>query len=317
MTRVHLRLAGWMLLALLCACQRQAGPGEAAVPTAKKLPAQAAFAANQQAWRDQRRAELTKPDGWTSLVGLHWIEPGPHYVGSAGDNGIRLAMGPAQLGMIDLRKDGQVRFVPARDVALTLDGAPLAGPTVLRTDADEAGPARLAFDDGKGVATVIERAGRHALRVKHADASTRTTFAGLDYWPADASWKVDARFIPHPAGKTIQIANIIGTLDDVPNPGVLEFERDGRTHRIEALDEGGDGLFLIIADRTSGHGSYGAGRYIDAPKPDARARVAIDFNQAYNPPCAFTAFATCPLPPPGNRLDLAVTAGEKMYSTPH
>jgi hypothetical protein len=303
-----------MLLGLAGACQREAGPGQATVPPAKQAPAHAAFAAGQQAWRDQRRAELTRPDGWTSLVGLHWIEPGAHYVGSAGDNGIRLAVGPAQLGMIDLRKDGVVRFVPAEGVALTLDDGPLQAPAVLRTDADEAGPSRLAFDDGKGLATVIERGGRRALRVKHADAPTRTAFAGLDYWPADASWKVDAKFIPHPAGKTIQIANIIGSLDDVPNPGVLEFERDGRIHRIEALDEGGDGLFLIIADRTSGHGSYGAGRYIDAPRPDARGRVAIDFNQAYNPPCAFTAFATCPLPPPENRLDLAVTAGEKIPS---
>lgn len=318
MTRVHLRWAGSMLLLVLAgACQREAAPGRPQAPSPGREPARTAdvaFVAEQQAWRDRRRAELVKPDGWTSLVGLHWIEPGPHYVGSAGDNGIRLAMGPAQLGMIDLRKDGQVRFVPGKDAALTLDGAPLATPAVLRTDADEAGPSRLAFDDGKGLATVIERAGRHALRVKHADAPTRTAFGRLDYWPADASWKIDARFTPHPAGKTLQIASIIGTLDDVPNPGVLEFERDGRIHRIEALDEGGDGLFLIIADRTSGHGSYGAGRYIDAPKPDAQGRVSIDFNQAYNPPCAFTAFATCPLPPPENRLDLAVPAGEKIYS---
>lgn len=317
MTRVHLRVAGWMLLALACGCQRGGDTGQASTTSAKDVSARtadAAFAVAQRAWRDQRRADLTRPDGWTSLVGLHWIEPGPHYVGSAGDNGIRIAMGPAQLGMIDLRKGGTVRFVPAQGVALTLDDAPLQGAVVLRTDADAAGPSRLAFDDGKGLATVIERGGRHALRVKHADAPTRTAFAELDYWPADPSWKIDARFIPHPAGKTIQIANIIGTLDDVPNPGVLEFQRDGRVHRIEALDQGGDGLFLVIADRTSGHGSYGAGRYIDAPRPDARGRVAIDFNQAYNPPCAFTAFATCPLPPPENRLDLAVTAGEKIHS---
>jgi len=115
---------------------------------------------------------------------------------------------------------------------------------------------------------------------------------------------------------SIAIANIIGGVEQVPNPGALEFARDGRTFRIEALDEGEDTLFLVFADRTNGHGSYGAGRFIDAPKPDAQGRVAIDFNQAYNPPCAFTAFATCPLPPPENRLDLAVTAGEKAYRKP-
>ncbi|MCA1714910.1 MAG: DUF1684 domain-containing protein, partial [Gammaproteobacteria bacterium] len=157
---------------------------------------------------------------------------------------------------------------------------------------------------------------RYALRVKHLEAPSRIQFAGLDYWPADPSWKIDAKFLPHPPGKTIPIASIIGTVDEIPNPGAVEFQRDGRSYRLEALDEGEDGLFLIVADRTNGHGSYGAGRYIDAPKPDARGRVVVDFNQAYNPPCAFTAFATCPLPPPENRLDLAITAGEKAYAKP-
>ena len=99
----------------------------------------------------------------------------------------------------------------------------------------------------------------------------------------------------------------------MPNPGAVEFERDGKTYRLEALDEGDGGLFLVFADRTSGHGSYGAGRFLDAPKPGAAWHVALDFNQAYNPPCAFTPFATCPLPPPENRLDLAIDAGEKTY----
>jgi len=123
-------------------------------------------------------------------------------------------------------------------------------------------------------------------------------------------------FVPHPAGKTIEIADIIGTLNQVPNPGAIEFQRDGKTYRIEALDEGDDELFLVFADRTNGHGSYGAGRFLYAPRPDAQGRVALDFNQSYNPPCAFTPFATCPLPPPENRLDLAVLSGEKAYAKP-
>ena len=104
--------------------------------------------------------------------------------------------------------------------------------------------------------------------------------------------------------------------DEMPNPGAVEFQRDGKTYRLEALDEGGDELFLIYADRTSGHGSYGAGRYLYTAMPDAKGNVVLDFNQGYNPPCAFTAFATCPLPPPENRLDLAITAGEKAYAKP-
>ena len=169
------------------------------------------------------------------------------------------------------------------------------------------------FDGGKGLATVIERGGRLALRVKHADAESRLQFTGLEYWPGGRDWQVAARFVPHAAGKTLPIANIIGTTDEVPNPGAVEFERGGKTYRLEALDQGEGTLFLVFADRTNGRGSYGAGRFIDAPKPDAQGRVLIDFNQSYNPPCAFTAFATCPLPPPENRLDLAVEAGERDY----
>jgi uncharacterized protein (DUF1684 family) len=122
--------------------------------------------------------------------------------------------------------------------------------------------------------------------------------------------------VPHPAGQTIEIASIIGTTDQVPNPGAIEFTRDGKTYRIEAQDEGEGELFLVFADRTNGHGSYGAGRFLYAPMPDANGKVMLDFNQSYNPPCAFTAFATCPLPPPQNRLDLAITAGEKAYAKP-
>lgn len=310
-TRMFLLL---LLLAAVGGCQRDSEPRDdsAAADAARTSAANTAFQRAEQAWRDQRRADLLKPDGWTSLIGLHWIEPGAHYVGSAAGNGIRLAMGPAQLGMLE-RKGALVRLVPDKAAALTLDGQPLQSPATLKTDADEAGPSAIGFDDGKGVATVIKRGERYALRVKHAEAPGRTRFAGLQYWRADPSWNVMARFVPHPPGKTIAIASIIGDMSDVPNPGAVEFQREGKTYRLEALDEGGDGLFLIFADRTNGRGSYGAGRYIDAPKPDAAGRVAVDFNQAYNPPCAFTAFATCPLPPPENRLDLAITAGEKAY----
>ena len=314
MARTIHTLLPLLLLAAIGGCERSGQRGDSAAAKSARSPAtDAAFGQAQQAWRDERRANLLKPDGWTSLVGLHWIEPGAHYVGSNAGNGIRLAMGPAQLGMIE-RKGEQVRLVPDKSAALTLEGQPLQSPTILKADADEGGPSVLGFDAGKGVATVIKRSGRYALRVKHVEAPGRVRFAGLDYWPADPSWKIDAKFMPHPPGKTIPIASIIGTVDEVPNPGAVEFQRDGRSYRLEALDEGEDGLFLILADRTNGHGSYGAGRYIDAPKPDARGRVVVDFNQAYNPPCAFTAFATCPLPPPENRLDLAITAGEKAYA---
>lgn len=273
---------------------------------------QSAFDADQQAWRDQRREGLLAPGGWASLTGLHWITPGAHYVGSSAGNGIQLTMGPAHLGMIELRDD-QLRFVPETGVDQTVDGEPLKAAIDLRSDDNEAGPSVLGFDDGRGQASVILRNGRYALRVRHADAPTRAGFAGLDYWPAQRDWVVSGQFIPHPPGKNIEVANIIGAFDSMPNPGLVEFQRDGQAYRLEAIDEGEGELFLIFADRTNGQGSYGAGRFLYAPMPDAQGQVVLDFNRSHSPPCAFTAFATCPLPPPENRLDLAVTAGEKNY----
>ena len=305
-----------MMVVLAClgaaaACHREPAAPDPA-QAASDAAANAAFQQVQQAWRAERLAQLTKPDGWASLVGMHWLDPGSHRVGSDTDNGIRLEMGPAHLGVFTVR-NGATRFVA--DTAVTIDGT-AARSSALRSDADAQGPSVIAFDEGKGLATVIARGGRLALRVKHADADSRLRFTGLQYWDGGRDWQVPARFIAHPAGKTLPIANIIGTTDEIPNPGAVEFERGGTTYRLEALDEGGDTLFLVFADRTSGHGSYGAGRFLDAPKPDPQGRLVIDFNQAYNPPCAFTPFATCPLPPPENRLDLAIEAGERDYIKP-
>ena len=311
MTRMAL-LAPTMCLAL-AACGDDAAEAEKAREAA--ATAAAAFTAEQQAWREERRSGLLKPDGWSSLIGLHWIEPGSHYIGSDADNGIRIEIGPKHLGLLD-RKDDRLRFVPESGVTVSLDGQPLTGGTPLKVDTDEGGPSTIGFDDGNGIATVIKRGDRYALRVKHANAPTRVNFGKLEYWPGGRDWRIDGKFIAHPGGRTIPIVNIIGMTDEIPNPGAVEFQRDGKTFRLEALDEGDGKLFLIYADRTSGHGSYGAGRYLDAPMPDAQGKVTLDFNRGYNPPCAFTAFATCPLPPPENRLDLLIAAGEKAYAKP-
>jgi uncharacterized protein len=161
---------------------------------------------------------------------------------------------------------------------------------------------------------VIERSGRYGLRVKDNDAATRKAFPGhMDNWPIDPAWRIEAKFEPHPPGTTIEIASIINTLDPMPNPGAVVFEKDGKTYRLEAVDEGDGQLFLIFADRTSGKETYGAGRFLYAA-PAVDGKTIVDFNKSYNPPCVFTPYATCPLAPPENRLDLAVTAGEKKYA---
>ncbi len=213
-------------------------------------------------------------------------------------------------------RDGDtVWFTPERGAALRVDDKPLTGRIRFASDRDPA-PTLIAFDDGKGQLSLIHRGERYALRVKHADAASRANFAGLQYWPGGPSWRVNARFVPHEPGKTLPIVDITGLTTQMPNAGALEFERDGRTWRLEALGEPGRELFVIFADRTSGHGSYPAGRYLDLAAPDADGQVQVDFNHAYNPPCAFTPFATCPLAPPENRLDLRIDAGEQAYHAP-
>ncbi len=304
---VFLLCLPWALLAL-SACRGDKGDATDGVKAADP-----AFLADHQIWRNQRLEDLLQPDGWTTLVGMHWLELKAHYIGSGTGSGIRLAVGPERLGMVQQDK-GRVFFTPEAGTQLTLDGEPFKGRVELRNDHDPS-PNVIGFDEGKGLMSVIERGGRQALRLKHADAITRSQFAGLEYWPVEASWKVEGKFTPHPPGKTIPIVDIIGVQSDLPNPGTIDFTRDGQTYRMEALAGQGGDLFVVLADRTSGHGSYPAGRFLDVGAP-VNGKVSLDFNRAYNPPCAFTRFATCPLPPPENRLDLFIEAGEKTYKQP-
>ncbi|WDI92105.1 DUF1684 domain-containing protein [Xanthomonas campestris] len=312
MTVLH-RGRGWLLGMLVAVsvlgCGREAPPAPAPVALDKT------FLADNAAWREARLTELRAPDGWTSLVGLHWLSLKAHYIGRSADSGIRLAVGPPKMGMVSSERDA-VWFVPERGAALTVGGKPLTGKIRFQSDVDPQ-PTLIGFDDGKGVLSLIHRGDRYALRVKHADAPSRTGFAGLEYWPIDPSWRIQARYVPNNVGKTIPIVDIVGISSEQPNAGAIEFERDGKTYRLEAIGEPGRPMFVVFADRTSGHGSYSAGRFLDLEAPDASGHVVVDFNRAINPPCAFTPFATCPLPPPENRIDLAVSAGEKAYKAAH
>ncbi len=266
--------------------------------------------ADIEAWRSERVERLTRPDGWLSLVGLHWVEPGSHRIGRDPGNGIVLAVGPDHLGVLTLDGkrlhlaladgvDAEIEGTQSRAADLVIDRA--GTPTVVRL--------------GRASFIAIERNGRIALRVRDPDAPTRKGFSGIEYFPIDPGWRVNARFEPHPAGKTIEIVNILGALEPMANPGRVVFTRDGREHALEAVDEGDGQLFLIFADRTNGTATYGPGRFVYAPAP-VDGRTVIDFNRAYNPPCAFNAYSTCPLPPPENRLDLAIEAGERKYTGP-
>lgn len=296
---------------MLAACGGGDDPAARSASTARaEKAARLAYEGEILAWRDERLARLSRPDGWLSLVGLHWITPGQTYVGSAQDNGTRLAIGPPQVGMLSLAKDGSLSLSIPDGVEVTVDGQPAVGKVVLATDSPGP-PTVVGFNKGDASFIVIKRGDRHGLRVRDALARSRTAFPGLDYFDIDPAFRITARFQAHPAGKTIPIVNMLGMVEAMANPGRLRFDKDGKSYSLEAVDEGDGQLFLIIADRTSGHDTYAASRFLYAAPAGKDGTTVVDFNKAYSPPCAFTAYSTCPMPPPENRLDLEVTAGEK------
>ena len=268
-------------------------------------------------WHAGRVQRLTAPSGWLSLIGLEWLKDGANRIGSAADNDIVLKAGPAHLGVATLVGSGEVQLVLASDSGALIDGKPAHEATLIDDmKAGDATPTTVSF--GTASFYVINRDGRKGLRVKDSDAPGRKHFLGIDLFPIDPAWRIEASWVPAAPGETLEMGSVIGTIDKYPVPGKLEFTRDGKHFEIlPVIEEPGDTqYFIVFADRTSGKETYGAARflYVDPPK---HGKVVLDFNQAYNPPCAFTPFATCPLAPPENRLDLRITAGEKSYRGAH
>ena len=272
------------------------------------------FRREHEAWRAQRVSALTAPDGWLSLIGLHFLQPGDNTLGSAAGNTVVLARGPARLGVATLGADGKVTLQAAAGIAVAIDGQ-AAGGGELRVGAGAAKPTLVTC--GTVSFFVIERGGRLALRVKDSAAERRGHFAGIDSFPLDPAWRISARWVAFEKSRMIPLVNILGQTSPALVPGKAVFERAGQTYELLAIDEGpGEPLFFVIADATSGKETYAAARFIYAEAPKD-GTVVLDFNRAENPPCAFTPFATCPLPPKENRLPFAVTAGEKTYRGAH
>jgi len=261
-------------------------------------------------WRAERDARLRSPDGWLTLVGLHWLEPGEHRLGSGPDCDIRLSGAGVPPSLATVRVDGgNVRLLTA-EPGLLADEAP-AVEGELRSD-EEGAPTILAIGDLR--LHVIRRGTRLALRVRDRGAPALRAFAGMRHFPADPSWRIAARFTPAPPGTTVTIPDITGQVGDEETPGWIDLESGGSSWRITALPNDDEGsLFLVFGDATNGHETYGGGRFLVTDPPAADGSVIVDFNLAYNPPCVFSPFATCPLPPPENRLALRITAGELAY----
>jgi uncharacterized protein (DUF1684 family) len=293
------------------------------VPTVKAaVRAQdGAFEKEELDWRAQHASDLQRPDGWLSLIGLEWLTPGETTIGSGVDNRIRLPeSSPAHLAVLKL-ENSAVTLLPPTDGSfasgLNVDGSP-AKEQILRADPD-----RDKFNSHVTYGTVnfyvIRRADRFALRIKDSQSPSLAGFHGLKWYAADPSYRVTAKWVPYHPPKRVSLITLVGTSYDEPVPGYAEFALQGKTYRLEPVleDPQSKKLFFILKDTTSSESTYPACRFLYTALPDRgidqAGELELDFNHMENPPCAYTPYATCPLPPSGNRLAIALPVGEQRY----
>jgi uncharacterized protein (DUF1684 family) len=253
------------------------------------------FAAEWKSWHARRVTMLKKPYGWLALTGLHWLKPGLNRV-------------PGLPGAFEL-KDETVSLVASLEDGWSVGGK-LVARRALTSDASDA-PDRLV--NGSKAAMVLSRGGKVALRVWDSESPVRKAFKDIETFPAAPRWRVTARWEQFPQPRAVEVPSAIGTPTRELAPGRAWFTLDGKEYSLEPTQDG-DALFFVFKDQTAGKESYGGGRFLDALAP-RHGTVVLDFNRAYNPPCAFTAFATCPLPLPENVLPVRIEAGEKSWSS--
>jgi uncharacterized protein (DUF1684 family) len=260
-------------------------------------------------WHSGRISRLTSETGWLTLVGLFPIADGTYTFGGADDNDLVFpGNAPAHAGRLAVT-DGKVHLDVADGVTMTHDGAPVTR-IPLASDADGS-PTEIKM--GTYDFYVIDRPGSLYLRVKDSASVVRTSFKGIDRYPVDKKWRVAVRLDPYDPPRRITIPNVMGFQETTDCRGALVFSIDGKEYRLEPDSEGNGEMFIVFGDATSGHETYGGGRMIYIPSPDENGNTFIDFNRAYNPPCAFTPYATCPLPRQENVLPIAIKAGEKNW----
>ena len=286
-----------------------------------RLVAQGAYSeTDEQAWRTQHAADLQKPDGWLSLIALEWLQPGETSVGSAQENRIHLPNTvPAHVAILKLENDA-VTLAPPNEgfpSGLQIDGAP-AKQQALRADPD-----KDKFNSHVTIGTVdfyvIKRADKFALRIKDAKSPSLLEFHGLKWFEPNPAYRVTAKWAPYVPAKSVSLLTLVGTEYSEPVPGFAEFTLQGKTFRLEPVleDPNKPKLFFILKDTTSAETTYPACRFLYTTFPshgvDQPGELLLDFNHLENPPCAYTPYATCPLPPADNRLAIALPVGEQRY----
>ena len=267
-----------------------------------------AYAQELSQWQQKRWADLKSETGWLTLVGLFWLKEGENKFGSDAANDIALPNQQlsAHAGTFTLT-NGVVKLQTTQ-AGFTVDGKP-AQSLELKTD-DTEKPTIVLL--GSLSFQIIKRGDKLGVRVKDSQNPDRLNFKNTEFYPADVNWRIDAQFEPYNPPKQMPIVNVLNMESAESSPGAVKFTVDGKEYRLDAITEKDEPrFFMIIADKTTGKETYPAGRYLYVDPPDASGHVVIDFNKAYSPPCAFTKFATCPLPPKQNRLPFAIAAGEK------
>ena len=272
------------------------------------------YFAEVEQWHSIRIAELKQPNGWLNLEGLFWLKKGTNSFGSATTNDLvyNNPAFPKHLGDF-IYEDGKVYWKDAATEKITIKdnaGLVIANAETLNLLTAIEGKYLSQWKDFVWV--VIQREDKVGVRFRNLKAKTLLEFKGIERFPVDAKWLVKAKVIPRDQNP-LMIMNVLGQNTAQKHGGQLEFDIEGKTYRLDAIDEGGKKLLVTFADATSGKTTYGSGRFLYIDKPDLDGYTYIDFNNAYNPPCAFTEFATCPLPPPQNRLSISIPAGEKKY----
>ncbi|KAA3612002.1 MAG: DUF1684 domain-containing protein [Calditrichaeota bacterium] len=259
-------------------------------------------------WKHKRDSSLTKPTGWLSVAGLYWLEQGENTFGSDSTNQfIFPAKAPKFMGSFVM--DGTTVSVKINDNVDVFVDSSRINKMVLKND-NEKGTHLLKH--GSLSWYVLKRSEKIGIRLRDSEHPNIKSFKGIDHFPIVKEWRIKARLEPFDSIKTIRIANVLGQISDFEWPGTLVFEIDGQTHKLDPIISG-KRYWLLFADETSGEETYGAGRFLYTDKVDSTGYTYIDFNKSYNPPCVFTPFATCPLPPLQNRLSVRITAGEKNW----
>jgi len=261
-------------------------------------------------WDQKRINRLKADDGWLNLVGRFWLKQGESTFGSAKDNDIVVESSklPEHIGSF-IFEDSVVTFRALDGVNVMLGD--MSVKEIVLVDDQKSDVTVLQIGSVKF--NLIVRNTLYGIRFRDLNSDLVKNFKGVERFPIDESWKIAAKLEAYNPVKEIDVPNVLGQISKEKCPGAVVFERDGKTHRIDAVDEGGDRFFLIIADQTSGEETYGGGRFMYVNKPDSTGTILLDFNKAYNPPCVFTKYATCPLPPLQNYLKLKIEAGEKVY----